>query len=181
MSIPTAANSSRFVCRPSINSRTFPLSTHLDSRNFCRSSVCAYAPFSVYSFSMAFQWSLTVVLDHMRIKVKSGIFWFNKDLADHSSFSHCVSAVLYSSGVRPVADVIIVLAAIIAGVPGIGRLASPSKWPQKPLASTASRKCISKMAQFVPLLSSLGTELDRESDREVAVTVVISGRLLFRV
>ena len=44
------------------------------------------------------------------------------------------------------------------------------KWPQKPLASTASQKQILKIAQLVPVLSSLGTEEDRESERDVAVT-----------
>jgi hypothetical protein len=52
-----------------------------------------------------------------------------------------------------------------------GRTEVPSKWPQKPLASTASWKRISKIAQLVLVLSSLGTEEDRESERDVAVTM----------
>ena len=51
-----------------------------------------------------------------------------------------------------------------------------SKWPQKPLASIASQKQISKMAQLVPVLSSLGTEEGRVSERGVAVMDMVSTR-----
>src|SRR5271169_2660415 len=126
---------------------------------------------------MAFQRSSTEVFERMRIKVESGIFWLSKDLAERSSFSHWVTAALYSSGVRPVAGFTVVLSgATITGVPGMGRCIWPSKWPQNPLALIASRKRISKMAQLVPVLSSLGMEEGRVSERDVAVIDMVSTR-----
>ena len=49
----------------------------------------------------------------------------------------------------------------------------PSKWPQNPLASTASMKRTKKIAQFSPSASSFGTEEGRVSDREDVVMVVM--------
>jgi len=61
-----------------------------------------------------------------------------------------------------------------AGVAGtvdtLGRTLVPSKWPQYPLASTASWKQIEKTAQFRPDASSFGTLDGSVSAREVAVT-----------
>src|SRR5271154_7104166 len=57
---------------------------------------------------MALQRSSTEVFERMRIKVESGIFWLSKDFAERSSFSHWVVAATYSSGVRPVAALVIV-------------------------------------------------------------------------
>ena len=45
------------------------------------------------------------------------------------------------------------------------------KWPPKLLASMVSQNQILKTAQFVPLLSSLGTEEGRVLDKDVAVMV----------
>jgi len=53
-----------------------------------------------------------------------------------------------------------------------GRGVVPSKWPQKPLASTASWKRGENMAQFRPEASSLGTEDGRVSANAVAVDIV---------
>ena len=50
----------------------------------------------------------------------------------------------------------------------------PSRWPQNPLALTASINCTKKMAQFSPLASSFGTVAERVSDSEEVVRVVIS-------
>jgi hypothetical protein len=50
----------------------------------------------------------------------------------------------------------------------------PSKWPQKPFASTASRKRIRKIAQFSPVAWRLGTDDGRASESEAVVTVVIA-------
>src|SRR5271154_271946 len=126
---------------------------------------------------MALQRFSTEVFEHMHIKLESGIFWLSKDFAERSSFSHWVVAATYSSGVKPVAALVIVPSgATIAGVPGTGRCVWPSKWPQNPLASIASRKRISKIAQLVPVLSSLGTEEGRVSERDVAVTDMVSTR-----
>ena len=52
-----------------------------------------------------------------------------------------------------------------------GQSKVPSKWPQKPLASMVSQNQILKTAQFVPLLSILGTEEGRVLDKDVTVTV----------
>ena len=54
-----------------------------------------------------------------------------------------------------------------------GRSDDPLKWPQKPLASIASQR-ISKIAQLVPVFSSLGTEEGRVSERDVAVADMVS-------
>ena len=45
----------------------------------------------------------------------------------------------------------------------------PLKWPQKPFALTASWKQTEKVAQLIPVESSLGMDEGRESDRDVAV------------
>ena len=101
----------------------------------------------------------------------------SKDFAERSSFSHWVVWAENSSGVRPIADVITVPSGpIVAGVPDTGRLVLPSKWPQNPFASTASRKRISKIAQLVPVISSLGTEEGSVLERDVAVIDMVSTR-----
>jgi len=55
----------------------------------------------------------------------------------------------------------------------VGRIAVPSKWPQKPFASIASWKRTEKITQLTPLASSLGIEDGRESEREVVVTDMV--------
>lgn len=57
---------------------------------------------------------------------------------------------------------------------GPGRGSEPSKWPQKPFASTASWNRTEKMAQFKPVASSLGIEEGRESAREVVVKDMVN-------
>jgi hypothetical protein len=52
---------------------------------------------------------------------------------------------------------------------GVGYGDEPSKWPQKPLASTASWKRKTKIAQLLPEGSSLGMLVGRESESEAVV------------
>jgi len=65
-------------------------------------------------------------------------------------------------------------------VASIGRVDVPSKWPQKPLASTASWKRTEKITQLTPLASSLGIEEGRESEREVVATDIRAGPITCR-
>ena len=92
----------------------------------------------------------------------------SKDLAERSSLSHlaCASASLSAT---------ILLSERIGRVisPSTGQEALPSKWPQKPLASTTSRKQTEKMTQLLSEASSLGTLEGSELDKEVEAMVDI--------
>jgi len=63
-----------------------------------------------------------------------------------------------------------VSAAVGVALAAIGQLADPSKWPQKPFASTASWKRNLKIAQLYPEVSSVGT--DDGSASEIAAVVI---------
>jgi hypothetical protein len=54
-----------------------------------------------------------------------------------------------------------------------GRVDEPSKCFQKPLASMASWKRTEKIAQLMPLASSLGIDDGRVSESEVVVTLAV--------
>jgi len=68
----------------------------------------------------------------------------------------------------------IVSAAVGVALAAIGRLADPSKWSQKPFASTASWKRKTKIAQLDPEALSRGTVNGNVSERE-AVMIDIYG------
>ena len=68
------------------------------------------------------------------------------------------------------------------GSAATGLLTVPSKWPQKPLASTASSKRKTKMAQLDPEASSLGTDEESESERAaVVIADIVSRSRRFRI
>ncbi len=74
-----------------------PFSGQHDSKNLVQSSVCAYAPLSVYSVTMATHRSRTVVFEWTRISVELEIFWVSNNFADRSSFSHWFFAAISST------------------------------------------------------------------------------------
>jgi len=57
----------------------------------------------------------------------------------------------------------------------IGRGLVPSKWPQNPLASTASWKRTENIAQLIPVDSSFGIDEGSESERDVVVDMMGGG------
>ena len=96
--------------------------------------------------------------------VESGIHCVSRCFARLSSFHHLFNTVV--SAAIGVADT-------------AGEVEVPSKWDQSSLASTATWKQKEKMAQFVPLTSSLGTFDGRVSVViGTAVDILMNGELI---
>jgi hypothetical protein len=81
----------------------------------------------------------------------------SKALAERSSLSHCVRALV---------------SAVVAGELTVGMATEPSKWPHEPFALMASLKCIENAVQFKPV-ASFGTEERRMSVVVRAVVVIV--------
>ena len=81
--------------------------------------------------------------------------WVSRALADRSSLIHWVSASSCSG---------------VGAAGRIARIAVPSKYPHKPLASMASWKRMANAVQFKPVGMSFGTE---EGRRSVVMSAVI--------
>jgi len=64
------------------------------------------------------------------------------------------------------------VSAVVAGELTVGQMVVPSKWPQKPFASSTSWKQSLKTVQFRPVGSSLGIDEGRRSVVVKAVDIV---------
>ena len=100
----------------------------------------------------------------MRKAVESGIHWVSRCFAKLSSLRHLFRAVV----------------SIAVGVADtVGGEEDPSKWDHSSLASTATWKRKTKIAQFVPLTSSLGT-LDGSVSVVIGTVVDITSSEFFK-
>ena len=146
MLTPTAANSSFFVHSPLRNWWMSAPFASFNSRNCMHRSVCAYAPFSVYSLLISFHMSATVTFFWTHKVVKLGICWASKYLAICSSFTHLLTSVFWSA---------------LIGSGYFGQVVEPSRSPHRSFTLTATWKRKAKITQLVPFTSSFGTLLGR--------------------
>src|SRR6266545_7229258 len=117
-----------------------------------------YSLFFENSFTTTSHLSLTITFVWIIMIVKSSNFCISNNFADHSFLSHWAFAAVLS-----------VVGFAASANTGVG--INLSKCPQKPLASTASWNLKMKIVQFVPEVSSLGTDDGRASESAAIVIV----------
>src|SRR6266545_1847104 len=117
------------------------------------------------SFTTTSHFSLTITFAWIIMTIESGNFCVSNDFADRSFLFHWAFVAVSS-----------VVGFAASANTGVG--IDPSKCPQKPLASTASWNLKTKIAQFVPEASSLGTDDGRASESEAVVIVDMVSRFV---